>query len=140
MGISTDAILCYGIQVEDLDERVLSEPYPELPDDLLAQLQEDFSADELLAALYGWRPSAEDPYAWSALKTLPVALEPHCSEEHRRHVLTIPSSVTRAYRGYPESIENLNVESQWDKVLQDACRRLGLTYTQPRWWLQSELG
>jgi hypothetical protein len=112
---STDAILCYGISMdEDFD---YESKFPEHCDE-----DGDFDKYALIDML-------EEKFG--------CTLEIHCSCDYAMYILTIKDSVMRAYRGEPEVVTSLEVTPEWAKQLQEAKIYMGLENEEANWWLAS---
>jgi len=141
MGVSTDAILCWGINLgEDLpwEEKAVELGY------------ESGSDDEFLAFMFcgvekpkeEWVEGGENEnYSayWKAkreaLEEYGVELVGHCSYDYPMYILAMAASVTRASRGCPATITNLEEQPGWEERLTDACEKLGLPLDSERKWI-----
>src|SRR5690348_17218215 len=117
MGVSTNAVLFYGILLQEDD---FEDGYPWDADD-------DCDTDDYIAHRLG---SLVDPTDWSRanqaevdayfaaknaiLATTPVRIGIHCSYDYPMYYIYIEESETTAYRGFPESISALTVDPAWD--------------------------
>ena len=153
MGVSTDAILCFGVSLEEETE---------LPWDDFDELEEwwveyvwDFSPpfeiyDEdgyFLDGINKDDPIVEDYYdrrnefKEKVLPLLPVEVVRHCSCNYPMHII-IPKGVEwRAWRGYPQKIDptKLTVTEQQIQQLLDFCERYKIEFEgEPAWWLVSD--
>lgn len=117
MTTSTDGILVYGIHLQDREW-----------------------GDEDLLDAYGW-PGEEPQWTWLR-ENVPVDFSYHCCAEYVMTVLTIRGAEYIAPRGSPLVITPamLQIKPQWNKQIKEACERLGVTYVEPQWWLQSWWG
>ena len=136
MGQSTDANLYYGIQFD--------EDFPP------PGKEEDLDWEEFYAMRMGL-PPIEAPYGnetkemyskyWELKRKLVensvCKIGMHCSCDYPMYYVCIGKSETRASRGYPKVIKNLEVEPNWDNTLREFCGLMGLKYEQPQWWLSS---
>lgn len=81
MGVSTDAILCYGIPVEGEE--------PEMP----------------------WDDDHDDEDDWweaqGTGEAMPFDLVVHCHIEVQMYILAVPGTTVRAWRGHPKQIDPL---------------------------------
>jgi hypothetical protein len=115
MGQSTDAILCYGISMdEDFDYK---SRFPE-------HIDGDGYFDK-----YALIDMLEEKFG--------CTLEIHCSCDYAMYILAIKDSVTTAYRGGPEIITSLEVTPAWAEKLQKAKVYMGLEKEEANWWLAS---
>ncbi len=121
MGVSTDAILAYGYNLNDdieIDDKV--EGY-----DIVYNM-----TDRLLASIVGFTDvwTSEDTTYWdrkrAAQKLLGLEIITHCSFEDPLYFLATTS--TWASRGYPERIESLDIDPTWDDKLTKALEILGI--------------
>lgn len=111
MGVSTDAVLVYGY---NLDENVLS-------DETIERIEHDRTID-------------------GKLKSLGIEIVDHCSDEETLYILGVSSSEKRAWRGYPLSFEELDDFHHMDGDLREGLEILGvdpIDLSTPRWWLAS---
>ncbi len=120
MGVSTDAILVYGVP---LTEGALSD-YRE---------EGEESTHPLARMLYGGDPVDG------------VVLVEHCSDECPEHILAIEGTETTAYRGYPKDIPSdaLAVGEGWAEEIASFVQKYGLAEAvegEPRWLLCSYWG
>jgi len=142
MGVSTDAILFYGICFEELG----TGEYPwEIGYD---------GYDEWMASLYGLEPPEGD-YSeetrpkynryWNEkqkiLKGTGLEIGYHCSDQYTMYYLTVKDSEIRAHRGYPESLKTLEIGEDWDAKIRDFCERADFGKDENvGWWLVSWWG
>ena len=115
MGTSTDAILFYGI---DLGEDGLDSIY-ESNKDLYDAIQDCSLPDEMV----------------EKLKDNLCEIGYHCSGECPMYYIF--ASKERAWRGYPQEIENLDVDLIWNDQLKEFCEVIGIEYQKPKWYLAS---
>jgi hypothetical protein len=146
MGVSTDAILVYGIQLGSPEEG------DELPwgedTDIDAYVLErygapkeiEFDEDEESEQYKRWRRRLDERREFE--KTIPVEIDTHCSDDYTMYTLIIKESRKRASRGSPEAIDpdDMRRNHEWILDLKEACRKLEIEYEEPRWWLQSYWG
>ena len=145
MGISTDADLYYGIQLEEGIES------------LWADNEKECDWEELYCAKLGVNPpekgysdtdpTTKDEYSkyWETkrnmVKNSLCKIGMHCSYDYPMYYITITESCKHARRGYPIKIPNgLVTYSTWDLELQRFCKVMGIAYEQPSWWLSSMWG
>jgi hypothetical protein len=138
MGVSTDAILCFGI---DLGEGMV-----ECAE--LARINNDFGADteEYLAHLAGvpGYGSLDFP-GWEErnrrIAELPITIITHCSGDYPMHVLAIPGTEIRASRGYSEKVYASHMQVSQEKInaFMDWCSAHGVDVVtnEPTWVLCS---
>ena len=115
MGLSTDAILFYGILLEEGD---------------LDKLREEEGGyvgrdHELLH---------DD--------TSPCHLGVHCSYNHPEYFLCVTASERLAKRGDAQNVTRTltitNIKKQmWDRELERFCKKASLVYEQPQWFIAS---
>lgn len=142
MGTSTDAILAFGINLdEDLPEKfraAVMDPDNEFPEFSRLICREagieelaEGSSEEAVDAHYQRVREAEDKY--------PLALISHCSYEYPLYVLAVARTETRARRGSPQEINpsTLAVTDEQIKALREFCERYDIEYTEPTWLLFS---
>lgn len=117
MGVSTDAKLAYGVDLGD--------------DGIPAWLRDEFGVPRE-------REDEDAGDTWELTKALNAAgldLEHHCSDTHTMYVLCVKDSATTAWRGYPKTIEALDVPPEWG-ARWERVKRAG----EPRWLLFSWWG
>lgn len=154
MGVSTDAILCWGIKLTE-DEGPL--PWADKAEELGYDVDED--SDGFLAyALCGiekpkeeWVDGGENQNYrdyWDAkreaLKNYGVEVVTHCSYDYPMYLLAISPSKVRANRGYPQTILRSDMDrpeaDNWQEKLRDACEKLGIEPAAGEWILCSLWG
>ena len=95
MGQSTDAILCYGVQLGEDDEPLaFMEGFDELDDLLLKEGNQPRWGDE----------GHDFQSQWAWLATQPVEMVHHCSGNYTMYIIALRGTVTTASRGYPEEV------------------------------------
>ena len=150
MGQSTDAILCFGFELEEGEEGAY---FGELTDGSLCRDEEDDEDDEAenedWADFDTWAARKlglgylYDDYSFksNALKELlqGVTLVRHCSCDYPMYIMAAWS--TEASRGFPERVDLNDLLAQ-TPVLRDnlfqACLKLGLEFKEPSWILCSD--
>ena len=156
MGVSTDAILCYGFLVGD--EGGGYEGLEWLPED---QYGEQMGFEEFVAGLYGLAKPAEfldrsvaERFAYYDKKRVLLAgvgvqLVSHCSDQYPMFVLAAKKSWSVANRGLPKELgqwvggkieEALTVQDEWTAQLRDFCEKAGIPFVEPQWILCSTWG
>ena len=68
---------------------------------------------------------------------LPIEEIMHCSGDYPMYILATVSSPKTARRGYPETIDNLDVVEAEKDVLLRFCEQWELEGEGPAWWLSS---
>lgn len=114
MGQSTDAILCYGINIE-----------------------QDSEAHEVCEQLQDEKYSEHS----AATKELGVEAIGHCSGDYRMYI--IGAHETRAWRGEPKEINPTMLlvnENETRDRIKAFCARFGLPFSDEacKWWLASD--
>lgn len=110
MGVSTDAILFYGIEFDE-DELDTDENGELIEGDFLDYLEEK-------------------------LEGIDIEIGTHCSYSDPIYYLYTKRYL--ACRGYPERIpRNIPTKDKWDYRIKEACERLGMEYIKPEWLLCS---
>lgn len=116
MGVSTNAMLYYGIPFEEDDERL---EYDEN--------SEEEEQHELAQALY------------ESTDLGGVTIETHCSYDFPMYIASIDSHV--AYRGEPVRIKTLTTPSAHERAkLQAFAKKYKLDYSKAGWYLCSMWG
>jgi hypothetical protein len=125
MGTSTDAILVYGIPIEDEE---LARAYYNADEDE----DEDFEGSEA------------ERLAYHGGDINGVILVDHCSHSCNMHIVGIKGTETQAWRGYPKQIPVADLtpsNPEWDEKLSAFIDRNKLTAAgQPGWYLASWWG
>jgi hypothetical protein len=119
VGQSTDAILCYGIPLEedyDFDEAFSGKIKDE-------DLEEDY--------ISGWTASEY------LEKETDCVLISHCSCDYPMFILSVEESKIRAWRGDPKEVTSLDVKPEWNEKIQKVADLMGLS-GKPGWWLASD--
>jgi hypothetical protein len=153
MGVSTDGILCYGVEVEEESE---------LP------WKDGDIGDWWIKDVKGWKPSIEiytpegeyinekrpddklvDQYydersAFKEKNPCPVEIVVHCSYDYPMYIIAIPRTVTSASRGYVEEIKPLEmiIKNGEREALMEFCKTYNVSITDeyPKWILASLWG
>ena len=119
MGVSTDAMLVFGIdldedggQFEDQIDRELNIPDYGSPD----------------------RPSYEEIKKME--NDFPVTIVKHCSGECPMYIVAIPGTLMQASRGYPRIIDGLEVSAEKVEKFKAWCAKNGIE-DEPTWLLAS---
>jgi len=158
MGVSTDAILCYGFQFKDEEGRE-KEGAPEwLIDEATG---EEMMLDDFLARLVGLpeplehfdeeRYASDPAYksAWSEHWKRKRALEDehgveivlHCSDSYPMYILAVKASVQTASRGsLIELGQALSVGPEWRETIRSFCERAKIPFEEPQLILCSYWG
>jgi hypothetical protein len=146
MGVSTDGILCYGIDLNKEDEGS--------PKFLQGIGGEGMEFEDFLAKLEGIE-SPKVPYSddtkplykkyWDKKNGLEekygIELVYHCSGDYPMHILAILESKHRAHRGCPEKLgQEIVAKKEWKDTLKDFCKKAGIKYEEPQWLLCSNWG
>lgn len=145
MGISSDAMLCYGVQIPEGED-----PWGENSDgDWDEWLRDQCGAPPSLP----WAKEEDDPEThrkWVGRlnerrafdDSILVDISSHCSDGYGMYTLIVRGTERRASRGYPERIDaaSLAIKEDWDSILRSACKQLGIKWSEPAWWLQSWMG
>ena len=147
MGVSTNANLCYGISFEEDYEFPWSD-YDEGIEGWWLETQGYKPPFELFNAagnyIDGIKPSQEKISEYFAAQRefqkanpLPIEEIMHCSGDYPMYILATVSSPKTARRGYPETIDNLDVVEAEKDVLLRFCEQWELEGEGPAWWLSS---
>lgn len=136
MGVSTDAILAFGI---DLGE--------EWPDTFNEHDDEDdgFEADHFLACDFAieipeWTPGTGSEY-WAqkreAINKIPIELIKHCSSDYPMYFLSIRGTQQTANRGYPKEILQRPIDQSEIDAMRAFCEKHGIEWQEPKWQIFS---
>ena len=133
MGVSTNGILVFGIQ---------------LPEEEKPEFLEEFDGDfdtfvDSLSGLPQWGEEGHDFAKDKAFRdSFPVDLVWHCSYDYPMFILTVRGTDETAYRGSPEVIdpEKLFVTLEKIEALRSFCEEYGIEWEEPKWYLCSMWG
>ena len=152
MTVSTDAILCYGISVPEGDELPWSDR--ELYDDGIHDWWLEQNA---------WKPSCQpwdedgeripntteddvkqyfaEKREFKSTHPCPVDDVIHCSYDYPMHIIAIPTTVKRAWRGFPQLIDfdQCKVYRDDTEALREFCTKYSIQGDEG-WWLVSMWG
>ena len=148
MGVSTDAYLVYGIPLEEedsynlwldgarFDTRYLDEEdiyYCLINNIDVGFLFEVFSYNELYEKIKEFKKQ-------NCIS--PFCIETHCSDNYPMHIIHVPDHLHSASRGYPEKIENLEVDKEKEQAFLDFVKKYApeLDTKQLGWYLCSYWG
>lgn len=89
-----------------------------------------------------WRDSLNDHYTErkSLLKNVPIEIVTHCSWDYPMYIVAVEGSVTKAYRGGPQKIEDWVVPHGKVQTASDFCDEHGIPFEDPTWILASIYG
>lgn len=149
MGVSTDAILFYGVLLPDDMEGSL--PWSDDIESWWGKengFEHSFEIyDESGDYLDGVRPEQErisayyrEWFDWQKANPMPVELIYHCSDEYPMYALALPGSTIRAGRGYPEKIIDLAVNQDDLDSFVAFCRKYGFSVDDLAWFMVSWWG
>lgn len=162
MGVSTNAMLVFGLQLEEnktypwdnYEECCYGElgswyydkikPFVDLPESSFDEHGNWKGGEETpeLRAMCDNRWKAEQ--AHMKANPIPVMIETHCSGDSPMYILTVPGINKSAGRGYPESIEaeDLRVDVIHIETILQFCITHGIDADTEnlRWWLCSYWG
>ena len=134
MGVSTDAIICFGIECGDPDEQ----EEPAFLDGF-----EDF--DDYLDSLSDLPQWGEEGHSFeeqrAAREKCPADMVMHCSYEYPMYILTVRGTETKASRGYPAELDAAFPEVSEDKIqaFKEWAAERGIE-GEPKWLLCSMWG
>lgn len=156
MGVSTNGILFYGIDLgEDFEYDREALPFT---DEQYGVWEEDGKEwEDLWAALHGvFGPSVEygeeNKEVFHAYwdkkgeleKTSPCEVDLHCSYEYPIYYVALRGANFTAYRGSPEEVSldfpDGMTKEEADAKIKEFCEKMGLPYSQPKWYLASLWG
>jgi hypothetical protein len=143
MGVSTNASIAYGVDLEE-----------ELPEVIQRWLDEgdDRDTEEWLAHTSGWVPvPGDDGYylqdangvsSWQYVEEhCPVELVYHCSDDYPMYIIAVRGSEITASRGYPKVIGSLDVdEVKLEEATEWMAQHLPDIEWKPEWLLYSMWG
>lgn len=151
MGISTDALLVYGILIPegelyetppfdqvDIDEGE-DEGWPTEWLENLARKEMNMPAwyDLPKDATERSRIIARYPHFWEPIKEYPVELVIHQHVDAPQYILAVSGLSYSASRGYPVEITTNMLVIPKLKAMEKWCNDHGFPYEEPKWWLAS---
>ena len=148
MGQSTDAQICYGIQVEDDAELPWDEYDGDIEEWWLHKVCGYTNPFEMFDDNGNWIGRKEFPQdkqdeyfqsrrEFEATHPLPILLVRHCSGDYPMYIVALESTYLMARRGYPRELE-LNFYDGNDDTLVEFCREFNIpTVGKTAWWLTS---
>ena len=106
MGVSSDGILVFGIELGIEDET---------PGFLYDESGVEYEFEEMVDFELG---VSDKPYAEreEARKMYPVDLQIHCSYDYPMYILAVPNAKISAWRGYPQELKEGLPEVPQEKV------------------------
>lgn len=152
MGISTDAILCYGVAFEEGHEFPWGNRDAE--DWFMSDINgfkhsfEIYSEKDPSGYVGGKRPDQNviDEYykeyaEFKAIHPMPFLVVEHCSNEYVMYILAVPSTYSKASRGHPKEIESFTVLGQdYEKFISFLQMHEIAHDVYPKWLLASYWG
>jgi len=151
MGMSSDAIICFGIALEEEQEYPWDE-YEEIEEWWLHEVLGYKHPFEIYDSegnyIDGIRPDEATMKKYYNAESavynkspLPIELVTHCSYEYPMYIVALPGTKLRAYRGDPKRVEMRRVPEEEKRILTDFCDRHEIEYSgKPCWWLASLFG
>lgn len=167
MGVSTDAILCYGFRIKNADNEegdisIEKWLYGEHHNDEEGEINVSSAGfDCFLAKLTGLnkpdnsfdkkRCEVDLDYekAWSDYwekknrleKEVGVTLVYHCSDEYAMYILAATASVQTANRGRPIELgQSIAAQEEWRQKIRAFCERINVPFEEPQFILCSYWG
>lgn len=155
MGVSTDAILCYGFRLKNSEgeEESINIEW------LLGDAGEMMMFEDFLAKVSGlakpdgdydgekYRTDPEYNKSWGDYwakkgkleKEFGVTLVRHCRTNFPMHILAAEASVKTAARGEPWELgQSIAAQSEWRGKLRSFCERAGIPFEEPQFILCSD--
>lgn len=138
MGQSTNAILCFGLQVDEEHEwaEILcpeDDNYPDLYEYILTKAA--ISKPARLTDDDGWENYVLAKKA--ALEAYPIDLVPHCALDFPMWIVAVRRTVQEASRGDAAVVEVTDVTPEEIVALKAFCAEFDIPYTEPAWLLAS---
>lgn len=134
MGVSTDAILCFGFTLDDDDGA------------WLPRFLEERGADDLENLILGdWKTRQSIPLEERKrrLEECPIDLVTHCHAESPMWIVAVRGTTMYASGGCPTVVYfcDPNILSE-EKVIaaRKFCKQIGIEWKEPRWLLASYWG
>ncbi|MGX1786872.1 hypothetical protein ACWIGM_09060 [Bosea sp. NPDC055332] len=129
MGVSSDGLLVYGIDLGDEKPEFLGSH-----DDM----------DEFLDEQSGLPTWGEDGHSFNAQSDYrdkcPADLTRYCSYDYPMHILAVRGTESRVSRGYVTEIETLSVDPEKVEAFKAWCADHGIEDAEPKWLLCSMYG
>lgn len=91
------------------------------------------------AAHPAWREALDDLYdrRRETLKEAPIEIVRHCSGDYPMFIVGVPGTLTTAHRGSPEPITTLEVDPQRVEAARAFCAEHDIPFEDPAWLLAS---
>lgn len=144
MGVSTDAIQAFGIDLGALED------FPDSFREAGEGGDESFDWQEIVTREIGLkRPDHENykedwPEFWAAqrdaLAGFPLTLICHCSYDYPMYFLAVNGTETRAYRGTPKPAKRADITAEQIAALREFCQKWGFEWSEPDWCIFSMWG
>ena len=151
MGVSTEAILCWGLCDSDENHWVNLGRDWEDPDNVedtegdLEDWEEVYAIRMGLEALEPYEEHKDKyPPFWDAknklVKDSGCQIDYHCSDRCPMPFVAVSESLVSASRGYPVEVKSLEVKPEWEAKLRRFCEVMGIKWAEPKWCLVSYWG
>jgi len=132
MGVSTDGLLYYGIELCDVDGEY----------DLKNAIFEYLGLGDNPKDEYGY-PLSLYSFFEKLGKEMGVTFECHGSDKCPAWV--VATSYSCAWRASPKDVtsiirDEIHPYSEWKRILKLVCEAIGVDYSEPKWWLASYWG
>lgn len=151
MGTNTDAILCYGVELEPRVKLNVPDNARGIDDEF-----DDYNIAEMWDQVYLAKTGIYPPQVpyegneeiydkyWNTKRTCEqiagIEIVHHCSNEETLYIVAATGSVIRSWRGYPRKVESLEIKGGWDSDIMRFCEDMGFEVSKPKWLLCSWWG
>jgi hypothetical protein len=113
MGVSTDAMLMYGVPLHEDEDLTYDEDAADAPTSGPGHMN--------------YMGHSEDG----------CEIVEHCSGECPQYFVIVQGTLTRAWRGHPKEVVTREAESDWDDRLKNFCKKHNLSHRKPGWYIAS---
>jgi hypothetical protein len=148
MGVSTDAILAFGFDLGDEEDKSLAARFGvEEPDDGESFDFEDWLGEQAGAVYPAGHSGIDSPEyrAYSekrnaAIDACPVEVVMHCSYDYPMHFLALRGTKQRAWRGSPKAVATEGPAPEQIAAMRQFCEQHGIEWQEPAWHIFSMWG
>jgi hypothetical protein len=133
MGISTDAILFYGIDLGEDEYECLEDEWEKYYVNKIGVYHEH--GDNCIQARYEFWNKKRD-----AVRKSECTIGTYCSYDDPMHYVALKKTHVQVWRGYVKVIKDLHVPPGTDARIREFCELMGIKYEQPKWMMVSLWG
>jgi hypothetical protein len=135
MGVDADAILFWGILIDpdETDGEALSDRADDIEkEDRNRELPQPEDRSDIRSPEWeAWRTKF---WQWRERQG---HFGTYCDYDDPKHYVSLREAEREVALGEAKEIRDLAVDPTWEPRLRDYCRRLGVDWTEPKWWLVS---